>query len=175
MPSLSTGSVNFPTIVYENHLALVETLIAAMNANQVKPEIEIFDLSHIYAARRLADRGPARRDARTCSSCWASRTRCPPTRRVLELLLGEAKRMFPRCTWMAAGIGRAQAAVMDWVLKRGGNAVRTGLEDNIRISHDRLARSNAELVSLAAEAIQRAGRKVASPAQARRILALRPE
>ncbi len=40
---------------------------------------------------------------------------------------------------------------MGWALARGADAVRTGLEDNIRVSKDRLAASNAELVSIAAE------------------------
>src|SRR3954463_12764405 len=41
MASLSTGSVNFPTIVYENSAALVETLAAGMKTNGIRPEIEI--------------------------------------------------------------------------------------------------------------------------------------
>jgi uncharacterized protein (DUF849 family) len=50
--------------------------------------------------------------------------------------------------------------------------VRTGLEDNIRISRDRLAASNAELVHLAAEAVARHGHRPASPAEARAALGL---
>src|SRR5215207_6461123 len=50
MASLSTGSVNFPTIIYENHTTLVEDLAANMKDNGVRPEIEIFDLSHIHGA-----------------------------------------------------------------------------------------------------------------------------
>ena len=46
MASLSTGSVNFPSIVYENHPRLVDDLAAKIQANGVLPEIEIFDLSH---------------------------------------------------------------------------------------------------------------------------------
>ena len=57
MASLSTGSVNFPTIVYENHTTLVEDLATKMKENGVRPEIEIFDLSHIHGARRLIDKG----------------------------------------------------------------------------------------------------------------------
>ena len=57
MASLATGSVNFPTIVYENHTALVEDLATKMRDNAIKPEIEVFDLSHLHSARRLADRG----------------------------------------------------------------------------------------------------------------------
>jgi 3-keto-5-aminohexanoate cleavage enzyme len=68
----------------------------------------------------------------------------PAEERLLDLLLGEAKHLFPACIWTAAGIGRHQAPVMDWALARGADAVRTGLEDNIRLTRDRLAVSNAE-------------------------------
>src|SRR3954452_6177865 len=57
MASLSTGSVNFPTIVYENHTTLVEQLAGSMQEHGVRPEIEIFDLSHLHGARRLVDQG----------------------------------------------------------------------------------------------------------------------
>ena len=63
---------------------------------------------------------------------------------------------------------------MEWALARGADAVRTGLEDNVRIDRSRLAGSNAELVRLAAEAVARHGRAVATPAQARAALRLRP-
>ena len=61
---------------------------------------------------------------------------------------------------------------MDWALARGADAVRTGLEDNIRVTKDRLAASNAELVGLAADAVRRHGRRVATPAEARAALGL---
>ena len=96
----------------------------------------------------------------------------PAEERLMDILLGEAQTLFPDCTWTAAGIGRQQARVMDWALTRGANAVRTGLEDNIRVTNDRLAASNAELVTIAANAVQRHGRNVATPAEARTILGL---
>jgi uncharacterized protein (DUF849 family) len=61
---------------------------------------------------------------------------------------------------------------MGWALARGADAVRTGLEDNIRISKDRLAKNNAELVRLAAHAVTQHGRRIATPQEARRILGL---
>ena len=57
MASLSTGSVNFPSIVYENQPPLVNELAGKMQKFGVKPEIEIFDLSHIHGAKRLVDEG----------------------------------------------------------------------------------------------------------------------
>ena len=63
---------------------------------------------------------------------------------------------------------------MEWALRRGADAVRTGLEDNVRINRERLAGSNAELVGLAADAIVRHGRLVATPQEARRLLLSAP-
>jgi uncharacterized protein (DUF849 family) len=61
---------------------------------------------------------------------------------------------------------------MGWALARGADGVRTGLEDNIRVSKDRLAASNAELVTLAAETVARHGRRPATPAEARAMLGI---
>ena len=173
MASLSTGSVNFPTIVYENHTTLVEDMAGKMKEFGVRPEIEIFDLSHLHAARRLADRGLM--DERPhIQFVMGVQNAMPADERLLDVLLNEAKHLFPTCTWTAAGIGRHQAAVMEWALTRGADAVRTGLEDNIRVTKDRLAGSNAELVGLAANAVRRHGWRVATAEEARTILGLKP-
>jgi len=169
MASLSTGSVNFPAIVYENHPVLVDDLAAKMKANGILPEIEIFDLSHLHGARRLADLGLIGERPHV-QFVMGVQHALPADERLLDILLAETRHLFPHATWTAAGIGRAQSVVMGWALARGADAVRTGLEDNIRIAKDRLAASNAELVSLAAEAIRDAGRSVATPAQARAVL-----
>ena len=57
MASLSVGSNNFPTRVYENPPDPVEWLAAEMRAHGVKPEIEAFYLSHIYQAHGMWERG----------------------------------------------------------------------------------------------------------------------
>jgi len=171
MGSLSTGSVNFPTIVYENSAVLVTELATKMQANHIRPEIEIFDLSHLHGARRLIDQG-LMHDRPHVQIVMGVKNALPAREHLLDLMLGELRREMPNATWTAAGIGAAQALVMDWVLARGGDGVRTGLEDNIRITRDRLARSNAELVQRAVEAIHRHGRRPATPAEAREMLGL---
>ncbi|MCK2055409.1 3-keto-5-aminohexanoate cleavage protein [Methylobacterium sp. 37f] len=172
MASLSTGSVNFPTIVYENHAVLVSDLAGQMKRFGVRPEIEIFDLSHLHGALRLAEAGLI--DARPhVQFVMGVKNALPADPHLLDLLLGEMRRILPGATWTAAGIGRHQAEVMDWALARGADAVRTGLEDNIRITRERLAASNAELVALAAATVRRHGRRVATPSEARKILGLR--
>ena len=171
MASLSTGSVNFPTIVYENPAALVGDLAGQMKRYGVRPEFEIFDLSHLHGAMRLVEAGLI--DERPhVQFVLGVQNAMPADEHLLDVLLSESRRILPKATWTAAGIGRNQAVVMDWALARGADAVRTGLEDNIRAAKDRLAASNAELVGMAAEAVRRHRRRVASPAEARAALGL---
>jgi 3-keto-5-aminohexanoate cleavage enzyme len=173
MASLSTGSVNFPTIIYENAPALVVDLATRMKDHGVLPEIEVFDLSHLHGARRLVDAG-LMNEAPHVQFVMGVKNAMPAEEHLLDILLTESRRLLPRATWTAAGIGANQARVMDWALARGADAVRTGLEDNVRASKDRLASSNAELVRMAAETVHRHGRTVATPAEARAALGLRP-
>ena len=172
MASLSTGSVNFPTIVYENHATLVVDLATRMKQFDIAPEIEIFDLSHIHGARRLIEAGLMSAKPHV-QFVMGVQNAMPADERLLDILLEETRRVIPGATWTAAGIGREQARVMGWALARGADAVRTGLEDNIRVSKDRLASGNAELVSIAAELIARHDGRPATPAEARARLGLR--
>jgi 3-keto-5-aminohexanoate cleavage enzyme len=174
MASLSTGSVNFPTIVYENSAALVTDLATRMRNFGVRPEIELFDLSHIYGARRLIDAGLI--DERPhVQVVMGVKNALPAEEHLLDLFLGEIRRVLPHATWTAAGIGVNQARVIEWVLARGGDGVRTGLEDNIRINRHQLAASNAELVGLACESLARNECRPATPAEARACLGLPQE
>ncbi len=92
MASLSTGSVNFPTIIYENHTRLVEKLALTMGEFGIRPEIEIFDLSHIHAARRLADKGLI--DERPhVQFVLGIENALPAEERILDILLAETRRL----------------------------------------------------------------------------------
>jgi 3-keto-5-aminohexanoate cleavage enzyme len=171
MASLATGSVNFPSIIYENPPTLVENLAVQMKEFNVLPEIEIFDLSHIYAARRLVDLDLIN-DRPHVQFVMGIRNAMPAQEQVVDILLSELKRVLPNATWTAAGIGRTQRDVIGWVLKRAGNAVRTGMEDNIRTSKERLAKNNAELVQIACELCSQHDTRPASAEEARTLLDL---
>jgi uncharacterized protein (DUF849 family) len=172
MASLSTGSVNFPTIVYENSPALVWDLARKMKENDIRPEIEIFDLSHIHAAKRLIDEGLMNSRPHV-QFVMGVKNAMPADEHLLDILLAELRRVIPAATWTAAGIGRFQSEVMRWVLERGADGVRTGLEDNIRVTKDRLASGNAELVKIAADLCAKYDARPATVAEARELLAIR--
>jgi len=171
MASLATGSVNFPLAVYENAPALVEDLAARMREHGVRPEIEIFDLSHLHAARRLVEAGLIG-EAPHVQFVMGVKNALPAEEPLIDILLAETRRVLPKATWTAAGIGVNQARVMEWALARGAGAVRTGLEDNIRLSKERLARSNAELVEVAVALMARHDARPATSAEARAMLGL---
>lgn len=172
MASLSTGSVNFPTIVYENSASLVNTLASSMRDHKIAPEIEIFDLSHLHGARRLIEEGLIN-DHPHVQFVLGVKNAMPAEEHLLDVLLAEKQRILPHATWTAAGIGKFQLPAMNWALARGADAVRTGMEDNIRINANQLASGNAELVQIAAETLASHGRRPATPAEARQILQLR--
>ncbi len=172
MASLSTGSCNFPTIIYENHPDLVRELAEKMMQHDVKPEIEVFDLSMLYQALRMADEGLLKKPLHV-QFVLGVKNAMPCIRQAFDFMVEEVQRLAPEATWVAAGIGRHQLEVNRWCLERGGHC-RTGLEDNIRWDETRLAASNAELVGRVAELCGRYGRHPASAAEARKILGLRP-
>jgi uncharacterized protein (DUF849 family) len=92
---------------------------------------------------------------------------------VFDYYVKTVNRLAPDALWCAAGVGAGQAAVSEWAIAAGGHT-RTGLEDNVRWDKDKLAPSNAALVARTAEICARYDRPVATPAQARALLGLRP-
>jgi uncharacterized protein (DUF849 family) len=172
MASLSVGSNNFPTRVYENPPDLVDWLAAEMLTHDVKPEIEAFDLSHILKAKDMADRGQLA-GTPYVQFVMGVKNAMPANRDVFDYYVHTVHRLFGKdAPWCAAGIGPNQSVLNEWAITAGGHA-RTGLEDNVRLDRDRLAPSNAALVRRAAEICDRVGRPVASWQEARRILGLR--
>jgi len=171
MATLSTGSCNFTDWIFENPPSFVDELARTMTSYGIKPEIEVFDVSMLYAAKSLADRGLIPRSLHV-QFVMGVPNALPVRRPLLEFLVKELQDLEPGATWAAIGLGRHQLEVNRWCLELGGH-VRTGLEDNIKFDRDRLARSNAELVERAVNISAEYGRRPATPAEARQILGLR--
>ncbi|MBV9719806.1 MAG: 3-keto-5-aminohexanoate cleavage protein [Candidatus Eremiobacteraeota bacterium] len=168
MATLTCGSVNFGDDIFENSFPIMRGILKKMNEYGVRPELEIFDKGHISNARKLA------------------RERLLSLPQHVDLVLGvpggldatvqnlaDLVDALPAgCTWSVAGIGRQQLPMAMAAIAMGGH-VRVGLEDNIYYSRGRLAR-NEELVARVARIAGEAGRPVATPNQARKVLGLEP-
>ena len=170
MASLSVGSNNFPTRVYDNPPDLVAWLAAEMKTHGVKPEIEAFDLSHILKAAEMHAAGEIA-DTPYVQFVMGVKNAMPADRYVFDFYIQTVQRLFPGAPWCAAGIGREQAKINEWSIAAGGHA-RTGLEDNIRLDRNTLAPSNAALVRRTVDICANFDRPVATPAEAREILGL---
>ena len=171
MASLSVGSNNFPTRVYENPPDLVALLASEMQKYEVVPEVEAFDLSHILQALRLHDEGKLFGKLYV-QFVMGVKNAMPADRAVFDFYVAQMQARAPQAAWCAAGIGPNQLVVNEWAIAAGGHT-RAGLEDNVRLDRNTLAPSNAALIARAAELCTRYERPVASPAQAREILGLR--
>ncbi|MFA7432907.1 MAG: 3-keto-5-aminohexanoate cleavage protein [Gemmobacter sp.] len=172
MASLSVGSNNFPTRVYENPPDLVDWLASEMAAYGVKPEIEAFDLSHIFMAHRMWQAGKIA-ERPYVQFVMGVKNAMPVDREVFDFYIRTVHRLFGTdAPWCAAGIGANQIVLNDWAIAAGGHA-RTGLEDNVRLDRETLAPSNAALVRRAADLCGKHGRPVATWREAREILGLR--
>ena len=172
MASLASGSVNFPTRVYDNPPELVDWLAGEMLAYGVKPEIEAFDLSMIFQAVALQQAGRIAGPLHV-QFVMGIKNAMPVDREVFEFYVRTLHRLAPAATWTGAGIGREQLTLAGWSLELGGHC-RTGLEDNVRLDRATLAPSNAALVRQVAQLCEQAGRPVATPQQARALLRLAP-
>ncbi|MEL6463460.1 MAG: 3-keto-5-aminohexanoate cleavage protein [Pseudomonadota bacterium] len=171
MASLSVGSNNFPTRVYENPPDLVDWLAAEMVKYDVKPEIEAFDLSHILKAAEMFQGGQIK-DTPYVQFVMGVKNAMPADRNVFDYYVQSVERLFGKdAPWCAAGIGANQSVLNEWSVAAGGHA-RTGLEDNIRLDKATLAPSNAALVKRLVEICDRNERPVADHKQARAILGL---
>jgi len=170
MASLSTGSCNFPTRIYENSPDLVDWLAAEMKAHGVKPEIEAFDLSMIFKAVEMGTAGAIQGPLHV-QFVMGVKNAMPVDRAAFEFYIATLKRLAPDATWTGAGIGREQITLNRWSLELGGHC-RTGLEDNVRLDRDTLAPSNAALVERIVALCPEYGRRPATAAEARALLAL---
>lgn len=170
MASMSVGSNNFPNRVYENPPDFVDWLASQMQTHHVKPEVEAFDLSHIFQAVDMWKDGRIK-DTPYIQFVMNVKNSMPADKDVFDYYVKTIKRLSPDSEWCAAGIGPKQIVLNEWSVVAGGHA-RTGLEDNVRLNKNTLAPSNAALVNRVVELCEQYHRPVATFSQARDLLGL---
>ena len=170
MGSLATGSVNFPTRVYDNSPDLIDWLAGEMREHGIKPEVEAFDLSMIFQAAKMEADGRIAGPLHV-QFVMGIRNAMPVDREVFDFYVKTLQRLSPRATFTGAGIGRDALTVARWSMAAGGH-VRTGMEDNVRLDKDTLAPSSAALVRQVSAEMPAHGRRPATAAEARAILGL---
>jgi 3-keto-5-aminohexanoate cleavage enzyme len=165
MATLNAGSLNFGDDVFLNPFPIVREFARRMRSRKIVYELECYDVGHVEACLRLAQEGvielPAHFDF-----VMGVRGGIQASEENLKFLISK----LPQgCTFNVAGIGRMQLPMAELSLKLGGHA-RCGLEDNVFLSKGVLAKGSFELVTKVADSARAAGRTIADPNEARRIL-----
>ncbi len=155
-------------MVFPNTYEKIIKLLTAMNEAGVKPELECFDTGHTHGIWPLLDMGVLRQPLQF-SFIVNVLGGIPP---LVESLQLQTKLMPPGSEWEVIGISHCQWRMLATALVLGGN-VRVGLEDHFYLPNGEMAKSNGELVEVAARLVRDVGRKVASVEEARKILSLR--
>jgi 3-dehydrocarnitine:acetyl-CoA trimethylamine transferase len=165
--SLDCGSYNFSDFVYLNPENWVRRQAKLIQESGVKPEIECFELGHIWLAKRLIKEGLVD-DPPFFQLClgipWGAEANTE-TMTTMRNMLPEGAQ------WAAFGIGRMQMPMAAQSVLLGGH-VRVGLEDNLILEKGVYA-SNGQLVEKAANIVQNLGARVLTPAEARQKLGLK--
>lgn len=159
-------------LVFRNSFQDIEYVLAACGERGTRFEFECYDISHLYNLSHFVGRGLIE----------------PPffVQSVFGLLGGigthpedvahmkrTADRLFGTdLRWSVLGAGAAQFRIAAQAAALGGN-IRVGLEDSLWIGKGELAVSNAQQVTRARQLIEGLGRRVASPEEARGMLALK--
>jgi len=158
--------------VFKNTFKDIEYILKTCAGNGTRFEFECYDTAHLYNLAHFLDRKLVEPPlfVQTVFGILGGIGTHPEDvlhmKRTADRLFGDAYR------WSVLGAGRAQMPIAAMAAAMGGN-VRVGLEDSLWIGPGRLARSNAEQVRKVRQIIEGLGLEVASPAEARAILALK--
>ena len=170
MATLDCGTCNFGDEVFENTMPMMRDFGKRMLENNIKPEYECFEMGHLDTVLAMAKKGqvpgapmqfnfvlgvPGCTPATVPNLCW------------LENAIPAGS------TWTATGIGRHAFSLAAPAIAMGGN-VRVGFEDNLYLERGVLAKSNGELVAKVVRIAKELGRPIATSAEAREILGLKP-
>jgi uncharacterized protein (DUF849 family) len=138
-----------------------------MNELEIKPEHECFDVGHVGSLAPLIDMGVLRVPLHV-DCVMGVVGGIPPSARNLAAMVDNIPQP---AHWGVIGISRDQWMLVAAALTLGGS-IRVGLEDNLYLPDGRMASSNGELIAKAREMTEEIGRRPASVAEAREMLAI---
>ena len=166
--SFDLGSLNFQDRVFINPPQWGERAAKCMQENGVKPEIEVFDVGHIYQAYDLIQKGFINNPPyfQLCMGVKWGMEASP------ENLLFMRNKLPSNTLWGVLGFAEAQLPMITMGILLGGN-IRVGFEDNIYLKKGVLASSNAQVVEMAVDLAERLGRQVATSDESRIILGIK--
>lgn len=170
MATLDCGTCNFGDDVFENTMPMMRAFGKRMLENDIKPEYECFEMGHLDTVLNMARKGQVPGVPMQFNFVLGVPGCSPAT---VQNLAWMVNAIPAGSTWTATGIGRNAFTLAAAAIVMGGN-VRVGFEDNLYLERGVLAKSNGELVAKVVRLAKELGREVATSAEAREILNLKP-
>jgi len=167
--TLDCGSLNFGDGAFLATPGLLREMARRIQTAGVKPEIECFELGHVWLAKQLIDEGlidPPPLFQLCLGIPWGAEA-------TTESMLAMRAHLPAGSNWAGFAIGRMQMPFVAQAALLGGH-VRVGLEDNLWLDRGMPA-SNGSLVARAREIVKRMGASVATAAEARAMLGLKKQ
>ncbi len=162
---VEAGSVNFDGDPFVTSRDDARRVIAAAEDRGIALEAECFDLGHVAEVARLeTDRASP---IGLYNLVLGVPGGAPPTAAALQALAGGVP---SGVRWTVTAIGRHQLRLLSLAMLLGADGIRVGFEDGVYVERGRLAASNAELVERIVTVARTLGRRVATVAEARRML-----
>ena len=169
MASLDCGTVNFGDEYIVNTLPTMRRFAKEMNKYGVRPTLECFDMSHIFAADRLIKEGLLKPPYH-----YGLVMNVPNAIKYdIELLNLMVSRLPASANWTVMGVGSSCLPAHYGAFALGTGFIRVGFEDNVYFSKGVLAESNAQLVERTTKLSRDAGYDIASPNDVRQTLQLK--
>ena len=179
MASLNTNSMNFGIanwktgevpmeIVFENTFAMIVDFAGQMKANKVKPELEVYDMGGLYNVLLIRKQGIFE-EPMHFQMVFGVAGGVPYEPGIFAAM---KDRLPENATYSVCGVGPNQFPANMTSVVNGGH-MRVGLEDNTRMPNGELAKGSWEQVEWCVEVAKLAGREIATPDEARKMLKLK--
>lgn len=171
MGTLNAGTLNFGNDIFINHPQDIIRLAEAFKEFGVVPEVEVYESGMIDVVAKLVKQGIIVHTPLHLQFVLGVPGGMSGKPKNLLYMTEHLAEEIPTATWAVAGIGRWHLPTAMMALVLGGH-IRCGFEDNIFYHKGIIAESNAQLIGRIARIAEEIGRPIASPQQARQILAL---
>ncbi|VVE25394.1 3-keto-5-aminohexanoate cleavage protein [Pandoraea terrigena] len=163
---------NSDDLIFKNTFRDIAYILESCAGNGTRFEIECYDISHLYAAAHFLDRGLLKAPI-FIQSVFGLRGGIGTHLEDFAHMKRTVDRLFgAQCVWSVLGAGRHQMPIASISAATGGN-VRVGLEDSLWDGPGQLAKTNADQVARIRKVIEALSLEVASPDEARKMLALK--
>jgi len=159
-------------LVFRNSFMDIEKLLIALNAFDTQFEFECYDTSHLYNLAHFIDQGLVKPPFFVQTVFGILGGIGPHPEDVMHMKRTADRLFGDQYEWSVLGAGRHQMNIVAMSAAMGGH-VRVGLEDSLWVGKGKFAESNAQQVRLARQIVEGLGREIATPDEARAILALK--